>query len=84
VGAFSSQVLSRRRAQVSSINNLKISKVAKLAGAPQGSGAGVWLHAKIGDKIDGGSLLFTIYSESAQELQFSVDYVANNPDIFSF
>lgn len=75
-------IQSPKRGKVFSIHNQKIAKVAKLAGAPQDPKAGVYLHAKVGKNIKKGEELFSIYAENIQELQFAVQYVESNPDIF--
>ncbi|MFH0830032.1 MAG: AMP phosphorylase [Candidatus Aenigmatarchaeota archaeon] len=50
------------------ISNGDIGLVAREAGAPADKGAGVLLHAKIGDSVKKGQPLFTIYSEYNQKL----------------
>lgn len=77
-------VHSLKSGEVREIHNQKIARVAKLAGAPSDMRAGVFLHAKLGDRIHAGDPLFTIHAETEQELQFSLDYVAANADIFLF
>lgn len=65
------------------IHNRKIARVAKLAGAPQDVGAGVYLHKKVGDSVKAGEALFTIYAETQDELKFAIDYSENNPDMMN-
>ncbi len=68
--------------KVTRIHNLKIAKVAKLAGAPQDHRAGVLLHHKTGSLIKKGEALFTIYAETSEELHFASQYAYENPDLY--
>jgi thymidine phosphorylase len=78
---YSHQVFSQVKGRVKSIHNQKIAKVAKLAGAPNDIRAGVYLHAKVGENVEGGSPLFQIYAETEGELKFAIQYVKDNPEI---
>lgn len=60
---------------VTSIDNRKLAKIAKLAGAPHYPSAGIYFSSPIGAKINKGQTLFVIYSESEGELQYAVDYL---------
>lgn len=60
---------------VMAIDNRKLAKIAKLAGAPHYPSAGIYFSSPIGTKIEKGQTLFTIYSESEGELQYAVDYL---------
>jgi thymidine phosphorylase len=66
--------------RVVSLHNLKMARVAKLAGAPTDPAAGVYLHAKTGDAVKKGQPLFTIYAENEEELSFARRYVGENED----
>ncbi len=68
--------------KIESIHNQKIAKVAKLAGAPSDKRAGVFLHFKTQARVEADQNLFTIYSETEAQLNFAVDYVKSNSDIF--
>lgn len=70
-------ILSETNGMVRFVNNRRLAKVAKLAGAPRTSGAGVWFNAPIGKEIRKGDLLFSIYAGSKGELQYSKDYFQN-------
>lgn len=60
---------------VTSIDNRKLAKIAKLAGAPHDPSAGIYFSASIGTIIELGQTLFVIYAESEGELQYAVDYL---------
>lgn len=54
---------------VTHIDNAAITAIARAAGAPFDKGAGVYLHAKIGYRVNRGDPLITIYSSSSVRLQ---------------
>jgi len=54
---------------VTHIDNAAITAIARAAGAPFDKGAGVYLHAKVGYRVNRGDPLMTIYSSSAIRLQ---------------
>ncbi|MBY0518744.1 MAG: thymidine phosphorylase, partial [Bacteriovoracaceae bacterium] len=66
---------------ITSIDNRKIAKVAKLAGAPDAATAGIYLFASLGLKVNKGQDLFEIYSESPGELSYALEYLKANADI---
>lgn len=64
------------------INNRKISRLAKLAGAPDDAAAGVVLHAHLGDVIVAGAPIVTIHAEAPGQLEYALDYARANADMF--
>ena len=64
------------------INNRKLAKVAKLAGAPNAKSAGVVAHVSLGSVVAAGEPLMTVHSEAEGELDYALDYAAANPDVF--
>ena len=50
--------------------------LARLAGAPMVRGAGVDLHAKVGDAVQAGQPLYTIYADFGADFQFSLEAAA--------
>jgi thymidine phosphorylase len=67
---------------LTNINNRKISRLAKLAGAPDDPAAGVVLHARLGDGVVAGAPLVTIHAEAPGQLDYALDYAAANRDMF--
>lgn len=51
---------------VRALDGAHVRRVAVLAGAPQGAGAGVVLHARIGERAHRGQPLFTVHAASRQ------------------
>jgi thymidine phosphorylase len=70
-----------RAGRVRSIDNRKIAKLAKLAGAPDVRSAGVALHVKIGATVERGAPLCTLHAEAPGELAYALDYAAANSNI---
>jgi thymidine phosphorylase len=64
-----------------SIDNRRIARLAKLAGAPEAKAAGVDLDVQLGDRIEVGQPVCVIHADSAGELHYALDYAAANPDI---
>ncbi len=67
---------------VAAMDNRRIGRLAKLAGAPEDKAAGLEMHVRIGDRVDAGSPLCTLHAESAGELAYAMAYATANPDIF--
>ncbi len=74
-------VLARQSGTVTAIDNRRIARIAKLAGAPEDKAAGMELHVRLGDTIAAGEPLYTIHSESLGELTYAEDYASANPDV---
>lgn len=67
--------------RVTSIDNRRVARVAKLAGAPGSKAAGVEIHVRLGDDVSAGQPLFTVHAETIGELEYALDYAAANPDV---
>jgi len=70
-----------RAGRIDAIDNRKIAKLAKLAGAPEAKAAGVELHVKLGDTASVGQPLCTIHADAPGELTYALAYAGANPDI---
>jgi thymidine phosphorylase len=53
------------------IDNLRLARVARLAGAPQVQDAGVWLACKLGDHVNPGDLLYRVHARYDADLDFA-------------
>ncbi len=58
---------------VTYIDNAAITTIARAAGAPFDKGAGIYLHAKVGYRVNRGDPLLTIYSSSAARLREAIN-----------
>lgn len=69
------QILTAQRSgKVTAVDNRKLAKLAKLAGAPAAKAAGVELHAKIGTSLEAGDPLCTVHAESPGELEYAIAF----------
>lgn len=75
-------LLSPRAGRVAQIDNRKLAKLAKLAGAPDSKTAGVELYAKMGDRVELGSPLCTVHAESRGELEYALEFAATHTNTF--
>jgi thymidine phosphorylase len=78
---FSFDVCSDRSGQVKEIDNRRLAKIAKLAGAPSDASAGVLFNAPLNYQIKNGQVLFTIYSHTEGGMEYAVNYLKAQPDI---
>lgn len=79
--AYRADVLAPHAGFVTAIDNRKLAKVAKLAGAPNDLLAGVEFHSPLGRKMDTGEPLFTVHAESPGELEYALSYARAHPYI---
>jgi thymidine phosphorylase len=71
LGALTLDVCAPRSGVVVGIDNLKIARIARLAGAPKVIGAGLDLSAKLGDQVAQGDLLYRVYASYPADLAFA-------------
>jgi thymidine phosphorylase len=69
--------------RVRDVDNRRLAKIAKLAGAPGSHSAGIDCRIRIGDCVRAGEPLFHVHSQSIGELQYALEYAAGHPDIFT-
>lgn len=61
--------------RVGAIDSRRLSRAAKLAGAPRDPAAGAVIHVRLGDAIGAGQALFTLHAQSPGELAYALAYV---------
>ncbi|WP_027328766.1 thymidine phosphorylase family protein [Marinimicrobium agarilyticum] len=64
------------------VDNRRLALLAKLAGAPKAPVSGLRLRAKLGDTVEAGDSLATLYAESGGELAYALAFYRDNRDIF--
>ena len=79
--AHTHAVTAAQGGRVTAIDNRRLARVAKLAGAPRAPAAGLELHAPLGAEVEAGMPLFTVHAEAPGELAYALDYVAAQPGI---
>jgi len=78
---FTHTVESKVAGEIKAIDNRRIARVGKLAGAPQDKAAGVYLHEKVHAKVEMGQPLFTVHAGSKGELEYALDFVASDGEL---
>ncbi|ACV26726.1 thymidine phosphorylase family protein [Kangiella koreensis] len=74
---------SSKSGTIVAIDNRKLARLAKLAGAPFTPVSGLRLHSNVGDSVTSQTPLFTLFSDSQGELEYAMSYYNDNTDIFS-
>ena len=64
--------------KVIAIDNLQLARIARLAGAPQVTGAGVDLLHKVGDVVRAGQPLYRLHARYTADLAFARDLAARD------
>ena len=73
VGPERAEVRAAERGRVLWIKTEGTVQVARAAGTPKEAGAGILLHAKLGDAVAKGDILFEIYAERASKLESALE-----------
>ena len=77
LGKYRYNVISTKSGKITRIDNFCISRIARIAGAPEEKGAGIFLYKHVGDNVKKGEKLYTIFAGSKHELDFSTDVAKN-------
>jgi len=80
---FQHHICSDVSGAVISIDNRRIARIAKLAGAPDHPSAGVKFYAPLGKVIKKQDILYTIFTETEGELEYALQYVAMEKNIIT-
>lgn len=67
--------------RVRAIDNRKIARIAKFAGAPDSPAAGLRMHIRLGESVEVGDPLITLHAETAAELAYARDYASSISDV---
>jgi thymidine phosphorylase len=70
-----------RAGTITSIDNRRLARVAKLAGAPVAKAAGLDFLVRLGSVVTSGQPLFTLHAESPGELDYALAFVRDNEHI---
>jgi thymidine phosphorylase len=75
-------ILAARAGQVRAVDNRRLAKIAKLAGAPASASAGIDCRLRIGQRVGAGEPLFDVHAQTPGELDYALEYASKHPDIF--
>ena len=78
---YTHPVVAKKEGVIQSIDNFRISNLAKFSGAPEVKSAGVYLNAKVGSSIKKGDTLFTIHTSSTMKLDYVIDYLSQENEV---
>ena len=70
LGKYTYEVKALKSGKIISISNNLVSRIAKEAGAPTDKGSGIYLNKSIKEKVEKGEVLFTIYAENKEKLDY--------------
>jgi len=76
-GSYRQDILAQKSGKIVAINNELVAHIARTAGAPTDKGAGVYIYKKIGNKVQKGEKLYTIYAEVKERIKFAEEYDIN-------
>lgn len=79
--AYRQEVGAPRSGCVAGMDNRRLARIAKLAGAPQAACAGIDLHVRGGDFVERGQPLYTVHAASPGELAYAVQYARTQSEI---
>jgi thymidine phosphorylase len=72
--AFVEPLLATQNGYVTRIDNRKLSRLAKLSGAPDSPAAGVHLETRLGEEVRAGQPLLFLHAQTPGELAYAMDY----------
>jgi thymidine phosphorylase len=82
IAPFSHSVPASRIGTINAVDNRRLARIAKLAGAPTSAIAGIDCRIRLGDRIELGQTLYQIFAASRGTLDYAIDYSNAYPDIF--
>jgi thymidine phosphorylase len=83
VAPFSRPFNAPAEGRVTQIDNRRLARVAKLAGAPRDASAGLALHTRVGCRVERGEPLFTLHAQAQGELEYAMTYAMSGGEIVS-
>ncbi|NMB92230.1 MAG: thymidine phosphorylase [Parcubacteria group bacterium] len=78
IGEQSYEVKSATSGIVKNIDNLKLIRLVRLLGSPITKEGGVYLNKVLGEKVEVGETLFTLYTTGEQRLTLTINELAKN------
>lgn len=73
--------VANRAGRVARIDNRRLARIAKLAGAPQAPAAGIEFLVPLGTQVVPGQPLFVIHAQAEGELAYAYSYLESQPDV---
>jgi putative thymidine phosphorylase len=79
---YKQEIYAEKKGRIAKINNIEINNLARIAGCPIDKEAGIYLYCHLGDFIEKGDKIFTIYAESKPRLNEAVRYYYEKKPIY--
>lgn len=79
LGTAVKKITASRSGTIHEINSKNSTAIAKILGAPMHKGAGIYYNKKIGEKVQKGDTIYTLYSESMYNLKEAEESLENFP-----
>jgi AMP phosphorylase len=76
-GKYFFKIKASKRGHIMSYNLNNLTVMAKILGAPHLKGSGIYLNKKVGDKIEEGDVVCTLFSEKVYNLNEGIDTLSN-------
>jgi thymidine phosphorylase len=74
-------VTARRSGRISAVDNRRLARTARLAGAPQTPAAGIEFLTPLGTLVEKDQPLFVLHADAPGVLQYALDFMTGQPDI---
>ena len=81
VAAYTHVVTAPHVGRVMSIDNRRLARLAKLAGAPKATAAGLELHTPLGTQVAAGQPVLTVHADAPGELAYALQYLESQEPI---
>ena len=69
--------------ELTAVDNRRIARIAKLAGAPRQHRAGIRLLVRIGDRVETGQPLYELHAETPGELAYAIAYAESQTGVLA-
>ena len=76
-------IMAERSGQIHQVDNRRLSRAARLCGAPEVKAAGIELHVKLEQLVEAGQPLFTLHADAPGELEYAYHYIDTHPPIYT-
>lgn len=80
--SYKRAIVAEDSGRLTRMDNRKITRLAKLAGAPEDCAAGVELDVRLGQEVKAGQDLCVVHAQSPGELEYALAYANAHKDMF--
>lgn len=80
---YQHEIKAEQTGTIAKVDNRRLAKIAKLAGAPDDKASGVDYLTPIGTKVEKGETLYVIHAQSKGELDYALEYYHSQKDILT-